>query len=308
MPELGDNRLIGEIENFLAGKEVPPAAPEPKRQRRPRRHPLRALRRRLARTWAHRGVRIAAVVTVVAVVFAGQQWRGRAGSGTDHASTAPAGPGYSFLQINPGGAPVRWNPCKAIRYQTNLAEAPPNARVDLTEAIARLARATGLRFVDAGSTKVIPTTRYGVGSLQHPKPVIMAWATPAETDGLGKRPADLATPGIELGRGGAVAVREVATGHAVFVSGSVVIDAHESAALNPGFGPDSLGIVLMHELGHTVGLGHVDDPSQIMNLAVVPTKPADWGPGDLAGLTRLGVSSGCLSTPKRSTVPVYLTH
>ena len=43
--------------------------------------------------------------------------------------------------------------------------------------------------------------------------------------------------------------------------------------------------ILDHEFGHLVGLGHVDDPGQLMDerLSVLT-----YGPGDREGLARLG--------------------
>ena len=155
--------------------------------------------------------------------------------------------------------------------------------MDLTTALQLLATATGLKFVNDGTTTVIPSTRYGADASGHPKPVVIAWATPAQTDGLGVTFSGPLQP-HELGRGGASARVDPFTGHGVHVSGSVVIDAQASAILKPGFGPGGVGVLLLHELGHLVGLGHVNDPTQIMNPVLVPTKTGAYGAGDLAGL------------------------
>ena len=44
---------------------------------------------------------------------------------------------------------------------------------------------------------------------------------------------------------------------------------------------------ILHELGHLVGLDHVDDETQIMNPYVVPGVDP-FADGDLAGLAALG--------------------
>ena len=47
--------------------------------------------------------------------------------------------------------------------------------------------------------------------------------------------------------------------------GFVLIDPTSTAAYTAGFGTGvSLGALILHELAHAVGLGHVDDPDQLM--------------------------------------------
>lgn len=239
---------------------------------------------------------LAVIALAVGATVVIRQHAARSQDGVDHASTAAAGPGYSFMRTNPSGSPTRWNPCTPIHVRANLTEAPPNAPADLGEALQLVADATGLTFVDDGSTSVIPSTHYGADATGRPKPVVIAWATASETDGLQRTPVDAFGP-HELGRGGASARVDALTGHGVYVSGSVVIDADASARLQPGFGPGGIGVLLLHELGHLVGLGHVNDPTQIMNPVLQPTKSGEWGTGDLAGLARLGMTSGCLKVP-----------
>ncbi len=44
---------------------------------------------------------------------------------------------------------------------------------------------------------------------------------------------------------------------------------------------------MLHELGHLVGLDHVDDDSQLLHPETVPGV-TDYAAGDLTGLSRLG--------------------
>jgi hypothetical protein len=202
------------------------------------------------------------------------------------ASSPSAATHYAFLTSDKG-RPVRYDPCQPIHYRVNWAKAPANAKADLDEAIRRVSAATGLSFAYDGDSNEIPTSKrelHGDNALPSGwAPVIIAWATPNQTDLLSNG---------SVGEGGST--WSGFPGHEVYVTGLVVIDATQNSRLAPGFGGHSLGAVLMHEIGHLVGLDHVDDRTQMM-YPTITDKAAVFGAGDLAGFQRIGAEQGCFS-------------
>ena len=193
------------------------------------------------------------------------------------------------------GEPVRFDPCEPIHYVINPALAPPQGMEDMHRAVQMTAEASGLRFVYDGVTDEIPTPlraahqpdRYG----DRWAPVLFAWS-----DGLAFAGA---TAGAEGERPIAVATSLTETnedGRALYVSGVAVFDA-SVPGLRSGFGGQTWGQAMLHELGHIVGLDHVADPASVMN-PVIGLRAAQWGGGDRAGLWALGIGATCLSTPE----------
>jgi hypothetical protein len=195
----------------------------------------------------------------------------------------PAGMGgYAFSMTHEDGSPVAFDPCRAIHYVVRRGGEPPGGHELLTSAFSQLSAATGLQFVDDGITLEAPSeTRapyqpetYG----DRWAPVLIAWSSAAETSMLGDGILGRAGPD-NFGTGEVRSMRLV-SGLAVFngpALGQQLSSGNDSKAR----------AVLLHELGHLVGLAHVPDPYQVMydtNAYPLSTYRA----GDLRGLEQLG--------------------
>ncbi|CCH89493.1 Peptidase metallopeptidase [Modestobacter italicus] len=200
-------------------------------------------------------------------------------------SPPAAGGSYDFLQQQDDGVtPVGYDPCRPVHYVVRPDNAPVGGEALIESAVARVSEVTGLQFVYDGATDEdlvdqrapFQPDRYG----DRWAPVLITWETVAEQPDFA---ADVAGLGGSLGT-------SAGDGPAVFVTGTVQLDAAEFADLATW--PNGAAVaraIVLHELGHVVGLDHVDDPSQLM----YPTTSAvlDFAPGDLTGLAQLGAGA-----------------
>jgi hypothetical protein len=82
-------------------------------------------------------------------------------------------------------------------------------------------------------------------------------------------------------------VRTEAAEREVFVSGAVSLDGPQLAKILDGKdGHARARAVVLHELGHVVGLAHVQDDGEIMNP--VGGDVTSYQAGDRSGLAQLG--------------------
>lgn len=177
--------------------------------------------------------------------------------------------------------PARWNPCVVISYQVNPRNMPKHGMADLTEALRRVSQVSGLRFRYAGTTRVTPVAGYdGPGTGRF----VVAWSTRAQARGL-LHPAAAGVAWTST-RGGS---------RPRILTGSITMEASFARTAPAGFGAGSPhGMVLMHEIGHLVGMDHTNDRWSVMHpSASLPA--AIWGAADRAGLKALGRSAGCLA-------------
>jgi hypothetical protein len=195
----------------------------------------------------------------------------------------PAGDGrYTFEreQVDDPKVPVAFDPCRPIHYVVNPAGAPPDGASLVGTAIARVSKATGLQFVPDGATTERPSTeRAAYEPARYPgrwAPVLIAWS-----DGTAYPPL----AGDTAGLGQSVAAMSD-RGEQAYVSGQIVLDRGQLSAAQMPNRAETLA-VLLHELGHVVGLDHTTDGRQLM-FSDSQFNVTDFGQGDLRGLSVLG--------------------
>ena len=133
-------------------------------------------------------------------------------------ATADAGK-YAFMNVTDEGQPVTWSPCRPIHYVVRPDNELPGENELLTAAIARVSQATGLKFVNDGTTDEVPTDdrpaylpdKYG----RRWAPVLIAWTNTREDPDFREEAA---------GRAGPTRHRNDEASAGAYVSGLVELD------------------------------------------------------------------------------------
>jgi hypothetical protein len=201
-------------------------------------------------------------------------------------SYTPAGSAGSWAPFT-SAERYRLDPCTTIGYRVNLAQAPAGALADVKHAFALVHQASGLTFRYLGRTTAVPPSEKGWPS---DTTVVVGWARPEQTAWK--------MTGTLLGMGGPLHWRSAkdARGDLRQITRSgVLLDSTEK--MGSGFARGKLrGKVLQHEISHAVGLGHVGSSSQRMKHQITAGSTSNWGAGDLAGMRRIGLAQGCVTS------------
>lgn len=195
---------------------------------------------------------------------------------------------YTLLSTTSSGRPVGFDPCRPIHLVVNDDESPRGGDALIKQAAAEVSAATGLVLTVEGPTTESPTvSRRSVDEGLYGNrwaPVLVAWTHDSANPELAGRVVGVGGPAM-------APYRDESDMH--YVTGAVLLDApaFENVLDEPGGRAVALSIV-MHELGHLVGLGHTTDSRQLMFESMVGQ--TGFGDGDLEGLRQVG-SGPCFS-------------
>ena len=139
--------------------------------------------------------------------------------------------------------------------------------------VGEVSDASGFEFQYDG-TSVERSFDKRVADSADPPPVLIGWASAAEVPDL---------EGNTAGIGGSTPAR--VRDRVRFITGMVVLDTEAYDRMERQGDQQAEELILAHELGHVLGLDHVDDVGELMNAEYVGQD--GFGPGDRDGLERL---------------------
>lgn len=192
--------------------------------------------------------------------------------GAVHAESTPAGP---FVKVDSSGRPARWNPCATLQWKIAGVHPSRRLRVTARNTFAQVAATTGLHFSYAGRATAAEFA-------SPPRDTIVV----GSTSNLGMPNAGGMTNvfyASTIDGGWAISGARVAINPIVLPRGT-----RFSRMLTP---------IMLHEVGHAMGLAHVSDSAEIMYPQVVKT--SRYTTAARGALVRVGATMGCL-TPTAS--------
>ncbi len=225
---------------------------------------------------------IIAVLVIIGLPYFAVPDPGRAVAGDRSSGIVAATGTYAFMHTTADGRPVTYDSCRPISYVVNPIGMPDGGLELVREALRQISAASGLRFVEDGLTeerfaefrRLRQPQRYG----DRWAPVLIGWADEESYPLLA---------GDVAGAAGSFVVAPDGPGSERYVTGEVVLDRDWFArAMTFTGGDEAARAVVLHELAHLVGLGHVRDPGELMTESA--TGITELGPGDRQGLAAVG--------------------
>ena len=200
---------------------------------------------------------------------------GREATSSAAPSAFPPQDGFRYLDRNEAGVPGRWNPC--VTHTWSAKKLMPRDKRLFTWVFRQVKKYTGVRFVYSrgrGDVVVDPDYRPGAGQ---------SWSGYAgpEWSWSGYQPNDADHPNHVYSRG------------------------HVSVSFYPrGTAREAVRYLFLHEVGHLVGLAHVNSRGEVMFHGPIYRDRgifSRYQPGDIRGLRAVGARYGCLNLPPAAT-------
>ena len=183
---------------------------------------------------------------------------------------------YAILHTDFEGDPITYDPCRPVHYVINPSGGPTDYLSFVEPAIRKAQAATGLKFVYDGQTDDTWATR---GSVTRSEPVLISFSSSMDSS---------ADPDA-VGLGGSTWMTVDGRSQPHYLTGRVELLSTWFARESAVNGTGAEESVVMHELGHVLGLGHAQHRNEVMYREA--HRQVEYGPGDLSGLARLGAGS-----------------
>ncbi len=182
----------------------------------------------------------------------------------------PLGSSADWSWAHPDG--VRWDPCTPILWSYATSGEPYAAVADVTRAFDRIAERTGLEFVHTDSSAT--------------SDISVRWSSELLDSGLIGRIVGYAR-WWAFGLVGKDVGWQLTSADIVLDKGFRMRSGHHTS------GDPSWGQVMTHEIAHATGLSHAGGQRQLMYPSANSLNHR-LGAGDVAGLTAVGATRGCL--------------